>query len=132
MIVAGIETVATGKVKPTGRLELNQHDLALEKGTELGRFYLGSTAVVLFEQNKITWDEQFKANSIVFFLAEFFNSILRNEEASVQIYNQFLELKDKGTTLIITSHYQEDIDQLCDKVYEMVDGELKNYDGKKN
>jgi len=65
MIVAGIETVATGKVKPTGRLELNQHDLALEKGAELGRFYLGSTAVVLFEQNKITWDEQFKANSIV-------------------------------------------------------------------
>ena len=65
MIVAGIETVATGKVKPTGRLELNQHDLALEKGAELGRFYLGSTAVVLFEQNKITWDEQFKANSTV-------------------------------------------------------------------
>ena len=65
MIVAGIETVATGKVKPTGRLELNQHDLSLEKGAELGRFYLGSTAVVLFEQNKITWDEQFKANSIV-------------------------------------------------------------------
>ena len=65
MIVAGIETVATGKVKPTGRLELNQHDLTLEKGAELGRFYLGSTAVVLFEQNKITWDEQFKANSIV-------------------------------------------------------------------
>lgn len=65
MIVAGIETVATGKVKPTGRLELNQHDLTLEKGAELGRFYLGSTAVVLFEQNKITWDEQFKANSTV-------------------------------------------------------------------
>jgi len=65
MIVAGIETVATGKVKPTGRLELNQHDLTLEKGAELGRFYLGSTAVVMFEQNKITWDEQFKANSTV-------------------------------------------------------------------
>ncbi|WP_186365271.1 phosphatidylserine decarboxylase, partial [Siminovitchia fortis] len=25
MIVAGIETVVTGKVKPSGRLELNQH-----------------------------------------------------------------------------------------------------------
>ena len=31
MIVAGIETVATGKVKPSGRIELNQHDLFLEK-----------------------------------------------------------------------------------------------------
>ena len=30
MIVAGIETVATGKVKPSGRIELNQHDLFLE------------------------------------------------------------------------------------------------------
>ena len=65
MIVAGIETVATGKVKPTGRLELNQHNLFLEKGAELGRFYLGSAAVILFEENKIQWDETFKANSTV-------------------------------------------------------------------
>ena len=65
MIVAGIETVATGKVKPTGRLELNQHDLFLEKGAELGRFYLGSTAIVLFEHNKMQWDPAFSANSAV-------------------------------------------------------------------
>ncbi|MEZ2903886.1 archaetidylserine decarboxylase [Acinetobacter terrestris] len=65
MIVAGIETVATGKVKPTGRLELNQHNLLLEKGAELGRFYLGSTAVILFEQDKMQWDAMFKANSVV-------------------------------------------------------------------
>ena len=65
MIVAGIETVATGKVKPTGRLELNQHKLFLEKGAELGRFYLGSTAVILFEQDKMQWDAMFKANSVV-------------------------------------------------------------------
>ena len=65
MIVAGIETVATGKVKPTGRIELHHHDLALEKGAELGRFYLGSTAVVLFEKDKMNWDAQFQANSAV-------------------------------------------------------------------
>lgn len=65
MIVAGIETVATGKVKPTGRLELNHHEIKLEKGDELGRFYLGSTAVVLFEKDKMQWDAQFKANSLV-------------------------------------------------------------------
>ena len=65
MIVAGIETVATGKVKPTGRLELNQHNLFLEKGAELGRFYLGSTAVILFEQDKMQWDAMFKAKSVV-------------------------------------------------------------------
>lgn len=65
MIVAGIETVATGKIKPTGRLELNHHDLKLEKGAELGRFYLGSTAVILFEKDKMQWDAAFKANSVV-------------------------------------------------------------------
>ncbi|TCM68715.1 phosphatidylserine decarboxylase [Acinetobacter calcoaceticus] len=65
MIVAGIETVATGKVKPSGRLELQHHDLALEKGDELGRFYLGSTAIVLFERDKMSWENAFKANSLV-------------------------------------------------------------------
>ncbi|MFW1941478.1 archaetidylserine decarboxylase [Acinetobacter junii] len=65
MIVAGIETVATGKVKPSGKVELQHHQMQLDKGAELGRFYLGSTAVVLFEKDKMVWDEQFKANSTV-------------------------------------------------------------------
>ena len=65
MIVAGIETVATGKVKPTGRVELQHHQMPLDKGAELGRFYLGSTAVVLFEKDKMAWEQQFKANTTV-------------------------------------------------------------------
>ncbi|MHA3080642.1 archaetidylserine decarboxylase [Acinetobacter sp. ANC 5502] len=65
MIVAGIETVATGKVKPNGRLDLQQHQLELQKGDELGRFYLGSTAIVLFEPNTMAWDAKFKAESVV-------------------------------------------------------------------
>ena len=42
MIVAGIETVATGKVKPSGRIELQHHELKLEKVLSLAvlfRFY---------------------------------------------------------------------------------------------
>ena len=65
MIVAGIETVATGKVKPSGRIELQHHQLKLEKGAELGRFYLGSTAIILFEKDKIEWEKRFKAESVV-------------------------------------------------------------------
>lgn len=65
MIVAGIETVATGKVKPNGRLELHQHERKLEKGDELGRFYLGSTAIVLFEKNCVQWDSSLHAGSSV-------------------------------------------------------------------
>ncbi|MEG2560596.1 MAG: archaetidylserine decarboxylase, partial [Acinetobacter sp.] len=56
MIVAGIETVATGKVKPSGKVELQHHKMQLDKGAELGRFYLGSTAVVLFEKDKMVWE----------------------------------------------------------------------------
>ncbi len=65
MIVAGIETVATGKANPTGKIEHRKHDLQLDKGAELGRFYLGSTAVVLFEPNKMNWLESFTADSAV-------------------------------------------------------------------
>lgn len=65
MIVAGIETVATGKAKPNGRIEIQQHQMQLNKGDELGRFYLGSTAIVLFEKDKMKWDEQLQANSSV-------------------------------------------------------------------
>jgi phosphatidylserine decarboxylase len=65
MIVAGIETVATGKAKPTGRVEHQHHDLYLEKGAELGRFYLGSTAVVLFEPNAMEWSQGLMADDVV-------------------------------------------------------------------
>ena len=65
MIVAGIECVATGKIKPSGKLEHRTHDMPLDKGAELGRFYLGSTAVVLFENNKVNWLSQFEAGSAV-------------------------------------------------------------------
>lgn len=65
MIVAGIECVATGKIKPSGKLEHRTHDMPLDKGAELGRFYLGSTAVVLFENNKVNWLAPFEAGSEV-------------------------------------------------------------------
>ena len=47
MIVAGIETVATGKLQRTDSVQTQEHDMTLNKGDELGRFYLGSTAIVL-------------------------------------------------------------------------------------
>ena len=65
MIVAGIECVATGKIKPSGKLEHRKHDLQLDKGAELGRFYLGSTAIVVFENSKINWLAPFEAGSTV-------------------------------------------------------------------
>lgn len=55
MIVAGIETVATGKITPSGQVERRSHDLYLGKGAELGRFYLGSTAIILLPPELSAW-----------------------------------------------------------------------------
>lgn len=56
MIVAGIECVATGQIKRTPYIQNRTHDLTLNKGDELGRFYLGSTAIVMLpKQAGTTW-----------------------------------------------------------------------------
>ncbi|MGH8436892.1 MAG: archaetidylserine decarboxylase [Pseudomonas sp.] len=72
MIVAAIETVWAGQVTPPKReLRTTRYDaaargpVALEKGAELGRFKLGSTAVVLFGPNQVKWAEELVAGSAV-------------------------------------------------------------------
>ncbi len=66
MIVAGIETVATGKITRTKDIQLEQHNIKLEKGDELGRFYLGSTAIVILPKAaKANWQESMSANTKV-------------------------------------------------------------------
>lgn len=68
MIVAGIETVWDGQIAPFASREIATslypyQNITLAKGDEMGRFKLGSTAVVLFANNKIRWDEKFKAGA---------------------------------------------------------------------
>ena len=68
MIVAGIETVWAGEVAPFKRRTVttryNQtQEVALTTGDELGRFKLGSTAIVLFGPNQIAWDSRFEAGT---------------------------------------------------------------------
>ncbi|WP_201536815.1 archaetidylserine decarboxylase [Psychrobacter immobilis] len=66
MIVAGIETVATGKIMRTDDIQEADHDMSFEKGDELGRFYLGSTAIVVLPKAaKADWQDSMQANSIV-------------------------------------------------------------------
>jgi phosphatidylserine decarboxylase len=57
MIVAGIETVATGKIKRSDRVQRQTHHMTLKKGDELGRFYLGSTAIVVLPKSAgMAWE----------------------------------------------------------------------------
>jgi len=67
MIVAGIETVWAGQVAPannkvSGAPE-QQAGVRLTRGAEMGRFKLGSTAIVLFGPGMQTWDTQLQTGS---------------------------------------------------------------------
>ena len=66
MIVAGIETVATGKITHTDDIQEADHDMQFAAGEELGRFYLGSTAIVVLPKAaKADWLDSMNANSVV-------------------------------------------------------------------
>ena len=72
MIVASIETVWAGLVTPPKRsLKTFRYDeaarapIVLDKGAELGRFKLGSTAIVLFGTDQVQWAQELVAGSPV-------------------------------------------------------------------
>jgi phosphatidylserine decarboxylase len=69
MIVAGIETVWGGQVAPMKRQVSTQHYITkpkavtLQKGDEMGRFKHGSTAIILFGADVMSWQEELQAGS---------------------------------------------------------------------
>jgi len=68
MIVASIETVWAGQVAPVQRTIKTTHydqqdNIELATGAEMGRFKLGSTAVVLFGEQAIDWLGELEAGS---------------------------------------------------------------------
>lgn len=68
MIVAGIETVWDGQIAPFASRDIATslypyQNITLNKGDEMGRFKLGSTAIVLFAKDKIRWDEKLQAGT---------------------------------------------------------------------
>lgn len=70
MIVASIATVWAGQITPPARhVQTQQYTqpqtVVLEKGAEMGRFYLGSTVLVLFGAHRAHWSETFKGDSLV-------------------------------------------------------------------
>lgn len=70
MIVASIETVWAGLVAPLRRKIITTDYTApkaihLNKGDELGRFLLGSTAIVLFPEGAVNWHVELGATSPV-------------------------------------------------------------------
>jgi phosphatidylserine decarboxylase len=68
MIVAGIATAWAGNLAPQGKNVVTTNydgSIILKKGDELGRFYLGSTAIVLFGANVMQWRDSLTATTPV-------------------------------------------------------------------
>ncbi len=69
LIVAGIETAWDGQIAPppsgikTTDYRKGAREIHLEKGAEMGRFKLGSTAIVLFAKDRAKWAEKFAATT---------------------------------------------------------------------
>lgn len=66
-------------------------------------------------------------NPSLLLVDEPFNGLDRNGVKEVR--QLFLELREKGTTILLVSHNREDIEILCDEVYEMDRGELTKIKG---
>ena len=69
MIVAGIETVWSGReATHHSKVVSKSYDATgpvLSAGAEIGRFFLGSTVVLLFEEGQLQWDTALSAGSTV-------------------------------------------------------------------
>jgi phosphatidylserine decarboxylase len=70
IIVGNIETMWAGTINPRHeknivRRAYNTENIFLNRGAEMGRFKLGSTVIVLFQENKITWQDNIIANTTV-------------------------------------------------------------------
>ena len=76
-------------------------------------------------KQKLKLAQAIMENPQILILDEPFNGL---DKESVKFFREKLkELKNAGKSIILTSHYEEDIKALCDKVYEMEDGELKDF-----
>ena len=76
-------------------------------------------------KQKLKLAQAIMENPQILILDEPFNGL---DKESVKFFREKMkELKNAGKTIILTSHYEEDIKALCDKVYEMEDGELKDF-----
>ncbi len=68
MIVASIETVWAGQITPLPKkIQTVYYDkltpIHLKKGEEMGRFKLGSTAIICFPPNRVRWSHDFDAET---------------------------------------------------------------------
>ena len=107
----------------------NAIDIAAQEGDSLGgKFEVVFGNLPIGLGSYVHWDRMLDGriaqalmeNPKVLILDEPFNGL---DQKSVDYFrNELIKLKNEGVTIILTSHYKEDIEKLCDKVYEMNEG----------
>jgi phosphatidylserine decarboxylase len=71
LFVGSMETVYAGEINPPPRPKRGVHPITkglgqtLAKGAELGRFNMGSTVVLLFQENRVRWETFLQPQAIV-------------------------------------------------------------------
>jgi phosphatidylserine decarboxylase len=63
-IKAAYDDVTTHTGQP-GKVHRYESPLEVEKGGELGRFEMGSTVILLFEPERVRWDERLQPEAVV-------------------------------------------------------------------
>lgn len=96
---------------------LEQVGLSSAGQKKVGKFSLGMNQRLGLAQALIE-------NPDLLILDEPFNGL--DNDGVKQIRALLMELRDKGKTIIMASHTQEDIDLLCDKVYKMDKGKIQD------
>lgn len=94
-------------------LDIHYHARSLKKVGKYSmgmRQRLGIAQAIMEEQNILILDEPMNG--------------LDNQGVE-DIRKLLLKLKEKGTAILLASHNQEDIRQLCDFVYEMDSGRIQ-------
>jgi phosphatidylserine decarboxylase len=69
IFVGSMETVFAGQITPSKHREIDikefsdeDKSITLDQAEEFGRFNMGSTVILLFEKDRITWEESLKEN----------------------------------------------------------------------
>ena len=48
-----------------------------------------------------------------------------DQDCMTQVRKMLIQLADEGKTIIVASHFAEDLNNLCNRIYHIVDGEIK-------
>ncbi len=65
MLVGSIETAWPMTQLPTKKIHRETYELTLKRGDEVGHFKMGSTVIVLFGRNNLTWDATLQPSTTV-------------------------------------------------------------------